>query len=54
MEETENCSASTTDEPEIHYRGIKAMPFVIGESSFCAFMVCVFYLIVFGTLHYRE
>lgn len=32
MEKTENGStATTTDEPKINYRGIKAMPFVIGK-----------------------
>ncbi|KAK8306154.1 hypothetical protein V6Z11_D03G107900 [Gossypium hirsutum] len=34
MEKTENCSAATTDEQEIHYRGIKAMPYVIGNETF--------------------
>ncbi|XVF09157.1 hypothetical protein REPUB_Repub07fG0067500 [Reevesia pubescens] len=34
MEKTDKCSATTTDEPEIKYRGIKAMPFVIGNETF--------------------
>ncbi|WRX19478.1 hypothetical protein QQP08_011965 [Theobroma cacao] len=35
MEKTENGStATTTDEPKINYRGIKAMPFVIGNETF--------------------
>ncbi|KAK8686160.1 hypothetical protein V6N13_125187 [Hibiscus sabdariffa] len=34
MERTENSSPATTDEPEINYRGVKAMPYVIGNETF--------------------
>ncbi|KAK8694942.1 hypothetical protein V6N13_072485 [Hibiscus sabdariffa] len=34
MERAENSSPATTDEPEINYRGIKAMPYVIGNETF--------------------
>ncbi|XWS60617.1 hypothetical protein CRYUN_Cryun07bG0051000 [Craigia yunnanensis] len=34
MEKTEKDSANTVDEPKVNYRGIKAMPFVIGNETF--------------------
>ncbi|XVE54859.1 hypothetical protein DITRI_Ditri03aG0116600 [Diplodiscus trichospermus] len=34
MEKVEDGSAANTDEPKINYRGIKAMPFVIGNETF--------------------
>lgn len=46
-----NDKAITTDEPEVNYRGVKAMPFIIGKTVvFCIFfskfllVVCVFAL----------
>lgn len=34
--------ADSNDEPEINYRGWKAMPFIIGETVACLF-VCLFH-----------
>ncbi|XP_022735904.1 protein NRT1/ PTR FAMILY 2.10-like [Durio zibethinus] len=34
MEKTEKDSATATDKPKVNYRGIKAMPFIIGNETF--------------------
>lgn len=44
MEIKEKASSANEEETEINYRGIKAMPFIIGEHNFIFYFVFIFNL----------
>lgn len=44
MEKEEKATVATDDEPEINYRGWKAMPFIIGNFGTKACLVLIFCL----------